>query len=181
MDELALECQDKMKKTLESLSGNFVTLRTGRASGALLDRIEVEYYGDHCPINQIASITVPEPRQILIKPYDKNDAKAIIAAINSSDLGINPISDGVNIRLNIPPLTEERRHDLVKVAKKYAEDSKIALRNIRRDYFEFLKDDDSYSDDLKKRIEADVQKVTDETMKKLEELLVAKEKEIMVV
>ncbi len=181
MDELALECLEKANKTVEALKGSFATIRTGRANAALLDRIEADYYGDKMPISQIASITVPEPRQLLVKPYDRNDLKAILSAIAASDIGVNPINDGGNIRLTMPPLTEERRRDLVKLAKKYAEEAKIAIRNIRHDYFGFIKEDDSYSDDLKERIEAEIQKVIDEAMKKIEDQLAAKEKEIMVV
>lgn len=171
----------KTNKTIEALKGSFATIRTGRANASLLDRIEADYYGDKMPISQIASITVPEPRQLLVKPYDRNDLKAILSAIAASDIGINPINDGGNIRLNMPPLTEERRHDLVKLAKKYTEEAKVAIRNIRHDYFSFIKEDDSYSNDLKERIEAEIQKVVDEAMKKIEEQFVLKEKEIMVV
>lgn len=181
MDELALECLEKTNKTVEALKASFATIRTGRANASLLDRIEADYYGDKMPINQIASVTVPEPRQLLIKPYDRNDLKAILSAIAASDIGINPVNDGGNIRLIMPPLTEERRHDLVKLAKKYTEEAKIAIRNIRHDYFSFLKEDDSYSEDLKERIEADIQKVVDDAMKKVEDQFAAKEKEIMVV
>ncbi|NMV82148.1 MAG: ribosome recycling factor [Erysipelotrichia bacterium] len=179
MDELALEALDKMEKTVQVFKANLNTLRTGRANAALLDRIEVEYYGDKILIGQIASITVPEPRQLLVKPYDKGDLKSIVSAINTSDISINPIVDGDQIRLIIPALTEETRRDLVKRAKVYSEESKVAIRNIRREYVDFIKSSDDYSDDLKKRIEGEIQKVTDESNKKIEEVLVTKEKEIM--
>lgn len=179
MDELALEALDKMEKTVQVFKANLNTLRTGRANAALLDRIEVEYYGDKILIGQIASITVPEPRQLLVKPYDKGDLKSIVSAINASDISINPIVDGDQIRLIIPALTEETRRDLVKRAKIYSEESKVAIRNIRREYVDFVKSSDDYSDDLKKRIEGEIQKVTDESNKKIEEVLVTKEKEIM--
>ncbi|MDD3663519.1 MAG: ribosome recycling factor [Candidatus Pacebacteria bacterium] len=179
MDELALEALDKMEKTVQVFKANLNTLRTGRANAALLDRIEVEYYGDKILIGQIASITVPEPRQLLVKPYDKGDLKSIVSAINTSDISINPIVDGDQIRLIIPALTEETRLDLVKRAKVYSEESKVAIRNIRREYVDFIKSSDDYSDDLKKRIEGEIQKVTDESNKKIEEVLVTKEKEIM--
>ncbi|HMM01209.1 MAG TPA: ribosome recycling factor [Bacilli bacterium] len=181
MDELALEMQSNMDKTIANLEEQFKTLRTGRASSSVLDRIECDYYGDRIPVNQISSISIPEPRQILIKPYDRNDVRAIVEAISKSDLGINPINDGNQIRLVFPPLTEERRKDLVKTAKKYAEDSKVAIRNIRRDYLELLKASDEYSDDLKKRIEADIQKVTEDTNKKVESVFKEKEVEIMTI
>ena len=179
MDELALEALDKMEKTVQVFKANLNTLRTGRANAALLDRIEVEYYGDKIIIGQIASITVPEPRQLLVKPYDRGDLKSIVSAINASDISINPIVDGDQIRLIIPALTEETRRDLVKRAKVYSEESKVAIRNIRREYVDFIKSSDDYSDDLKKRIEGEIQKVTDESNKKIEEVLVTKEKEIM--
>jgi len=179
MDELALEALDNMEKTVQVFKANLNTLRTERANAALLDRIEVEYYGDKIIIGQIASITVPEPRQLLVKPYDRGDLKSIVSAINASDISINPIVDGDQIRLIIPALTEETRRDLVKRAKVYSEESKVAIRNIRREYVDFVKSSDDYSDDLKKRIEGEIQKVTDESNKKIEDVLVTKEKEIM--
>ncbi|MDD4154801.1 MAG: ribosome recycling factor [Bacilli bacterium] len=179
MDELALEALDKMEKTISVYKANLNTLRTGRANAALLDRIEVEYYGDKILVGQIASITIPEPRQLLVKPYDRGDLRAIVTAINASDLSINPIVDSDQIRLIIPALTEETRRDLVKRAKVYSEESKIAVRNVRREYVDFIKDSEDYSDDLKKRIEAEIQKVTDESNRKIEEILANKEKEIM--
>ena len=111
MDELTIECKERLAKTVESFKGDLTTLRTGRATPAMLDRIECEYYGDRIAINQISSVSVPEPRQLLIKPYDKGDLKSIVAAIASSDLGINPINDGDSIRLIIPALTEDTRRD----------------------------------------------------------------------
>ncbi len=179
MDELAIEAQGKMEKSIEALKNSLSTLRTGRASPALLSGVMVDYYGEKTPINQISSISVPEPRQLLIKPYDKNDIKNIISAISSSDLGINPINEGNVIRLIIPALTEERRKEIAKQAKKYGEETKVAIRNVRRDYMDFLKNDDEYSEDLRKRIETDIQKVTDESTKKVDAILMEKEKEIM--
>jgi len=179
MDEFTREALDKMEKTIVVLKANFNTLRTGRASAALLDRIEVEYYGDKILVGQIASITVPEPRQLLIKPYDRGDLRAIATAINASDLSINPIVDSDQIRLIIPALTEETRRDLAKRAKTYADESKVAIRNVRREYVDFIKESDDYSDDLKKRIETEIQKVTDESNRKIDDALVTKEKEIM--
>ena len=181
MDELALECKERMAKTIEALRSELTQLRTGRASPAMLDRIECEYYGDKIAINQISSISVPEPRQLLIKPYDRGDVKAIVAAINASNIGINPINDGDSIRLIIPALTEETRRELVKKAKGLSEESKVAIRNIRREYVEFVKDSDEMTDDLKKRIQDDLQKVTDEANKSIEEVLAQKEKDIMAI
>ena len=181
MDMYALEAQEKMNKTIESYRSTLATLRTGRASPAMLNGIEVDYYGSPTPLNQISSITVPEPRQLLIKPYDKNDVKNVVSAINASDLGLNPINEGTQIRLMIPALTEERRRDIVKQAHKYAEEAKVAVRNIRRDYMDVLKIDDSYREDDLKRAQDDIQKVTDESTKSIDTILAEKEKEIMAI
>ncbi len=181
MDAYALEAKEKMNKCIESYKGTLSTLRTGRASPAMLNGIEVDYYGIPTPINQISSISVPEPRQLLIKPYDKNDVKNVVAAINASDLGINPINEGVCVRLIIPALTEERRKEIVKQAHRYAEEAKVAIRNVRRDYMDVIKIDDSYSEDLLKRGQDDIQKVTDEAVKDVDVILAEKEKEIMAI
>lgn len=179
MDAYALEAQEKMTKTIEVLRQNLGTLRTGRASAQMLNGIEVDYYGSPTPINQISSISVPEPRQLLIKPYDKNDVKNIVAAINASNIGINPINEGALVRLIIPALTEDRRREISKQAKKYGEDTKIAIRNIRRDYMDILKIDDSYTEDLERKAEEDIQKVTEEATKQIDTIVEEKEKEIM--
>ncbi len=179
MDELALEAKKGMEKSINNLRTQLSTLRTGRANAMLLDTIQVDYYGDKIALKDIASITVPEPRQLLIKPYDKNDLKAIVAAINASDIGINPQNEGTLVRLIFPPLTEDRRRELVKLAKKYGEEARVALRNIRRDYIDYIKDSEDYSDDLKRRIEADIQKVTDEMSAEVDAILKEKEQEIM--
>ncbi len=181
MDAYAVEAKEKMGKCIESYRGTLATLRTGRASPAMLNGIEVDYYGSPTPINQISSITVPEPRQLLIKPYDKNDVKNIVSAINASNLGLNPINEGVCVRLIIPVLTEDRRKEIVKQAHRYAEECKVAVRNVRRDYMDVIKIDDSYSEDLLKRGQDDIQKVTDESIKEVDNLLAEKEKEIMAI
>ena len=181
MDELTIECKERLAKTVESFKGDLTTLRTGRATPAMLDRIECEYYGDRIAINQISSVSVPAPRQLLIKPYDKGDLKSIVAAIASSDLGINPINDGDSIRLIIPALTEDTRRDLVKKAKAKCEEAKIAIRNIRREYNDFIKESDEMTDDYKKRVQEEIQKVVDEASKNLEDILANKEKEIMAI
>lgn len=181
MDAYALEAQEKMNKSIDSYKVNLSSLRTGRASASMLNGVEVDYYGSPTPVNQIASISSPEPRQLLIKPYDKNDVKNIVAAIHASNLGLNPINEGTVIRLIIPVLTEDRRKEIVKQARKYAEDAKVAVRNIRRDYMDVLKIDDSYSEDLQKRAQDDIQKVTDEATKKIDTILQDKEKEIMAI
>lgn len=181
MDEIALEAKERLAKCVDALRNGLVTLRTGRASPAMLDRVECEYYGDKIAINQISSISSPEPRQLLIKPYDKGDVKAIVAAINAANLGVNPVNEGDSIRITVAPLTEETRRDLVKRAKAMSEESKVAVRNVRREYIEFVKDADDMTDDYKERVQEDIQKVVDETIKEIEETLANKEKEIMTV
>lgn len=178
MDELVLDAKSSMEKTILALKNHLNSIRTGRASVTLLDRIMVDYYGDMLPINQIASISVPEPRQLLIKPYDKNDIKAISDAILSSDLGLNPIVDALTLRLNLPALTEERRKEFAKLAKKQAEDAKIAIRSIRKDALSLLTDDD-YTEDLQKRIEADMSKVHDDFIRQIDAIYQEKERDIL--
>ena len=154
------EMEEKMGKTIESFKEDLKTVRTGRANPQMLDRIRFEYYGEPTPINQMASITVSEGRQLVIKPYDKGAMKGMERAILESDLGINPQNDGTVIRLNIPPLTEQRRKEYAKQAKKYAENAKVAIRNIRRDANDSLKELEDYSEDEIKRaqlVEADLQ------------------------
>ena len=179
MDEFALDAQEKMNKTTESLRASLATLRTGRASPAILAGVQIDYYGSMTPINQVSSITVPEPRQLLVKPYDKNDVKAIVSAINAANLGLNPINEGTVIRLIIPALTEERRVEISKQARKYGEDAKVAIRNIRREYMDLVKEDDSMSEDYQKNVTDDIQKVTDEVIKNIDSIVSEKEKEIM--
>ena len=179
MDEIALEAQSKMNKSIEVLRGTLATLRTGKASPALLNNLEIDYYGSMTPVNQISSISVPEPRQLLIKPYDKNDVKAIVTAINASDLGLNPINEGTQVRLMIPVLTEERRRDITKQAHKYGEEAKVSIRNIRRDFVDLAKDDDFMSEDYQKRLLDDIQKVTDDAIKEIDQIIAEKDKELM--
>lgn len=181
MDDIVLDAKQRMEKSIDSLTLSLSTLRTGRANPAMLSSLMIDYYGSPTPVNQISSISVPEPRQLLIKPYDRNDIKAIVTAINASDLGINPINEGQQIRLTIPALTEERRRDLSKQARKYGEETKVAVRNIRRDYVDLVKEDESYPEDYQKKILDDIQKVTDEATKKIDSICVDKEKEIMAI
>ncbi len=181
MDELTLDMKARMDKTIENLKQSLVTLRTGRANPAMLSNLQIDYYGSPTPVNQISSISVPEPRQLLIKPYDKNDVKAIVTAINASDLGLNPINEGVAIRLIIPALTEERRKEITKKAHKYGEDSKVALRNIRREYVDLVKEDDSMPEDYQKKVQEEIQKVTDECSKLVDNIIAEKDKEIMAI
>ena len=181
MDEIVLEAKERLAKCVDSLKINLNTLRTGRASPAMLDRVECEYYGDKIAVNQISSISTPEPRQLLIKPYDKGDVKAIVAAINAANLGVNPINEGDSIRITIAPLTEDTRREMVKKAKAMTEEAKVAARNVRREYVDFVKDADDMTDDYKDRVQDDLQKVVDENMKAIEDTFAAKEKEIMTV
>lgn len=179
MDEISLDCQKRMAKTVENLRATLVTLRTGRANPQMLNGLMIDYYGSPTPVNQVSSITVPEPRQLIIKPYDKNDVKAIVTAINASDLGINPINEGLQIRLIIPALTEERRRDLTKQARKYGEEAKVAVRNIRREYVDLVKESDEMTEDYQKRVLDEIQKVTDESIKNIDTVVAEKEKEMM--
>ena len=172
----------KMDKTLEVLSGDFAAVRAGRASASLLDRISVEYYGQETPINQVGSITSPDPRTLVIEPWDKSLLKLIEKAIQVSDLGINPQNDGRIIRLVFPQLTEERRKELTKQVKKYGEDSKVAIRNVRReamDAIKAMKKKNEITEDEQKTAEKDLQKVTDDYIKKVDDMAAKKEKELM--
>ena len=145
----------------------------------MLNGINVDYYGSPTPVNQISSISVPEPRQLLIKPYDRNDCKAIVTAINASDLGINPSNEGTQIRLTIPPLTEERRREIVKQARKYGEETKVAIRNVRRDYMDLAKGDEEMSEDYQKKVIEEIEKVTGEAVKGVDAVIADKEKDLM--
>ena len=184
MNELLKEFDVKMGKTVDSVKANFASVRAGRANAAVLDRITVEYYGTPTPLNQVAAISSPDPRSLMIQPWDAGLLKPIEKAIQTSDLGINPQNDGSSIRLGFPQLTEERRKELTKQVKKYAENGKVAIRNIRRDALEkfkkMQKDGEITEDDLK-LAEKDIQKLTDEMTKKVDELYAAKEKELMAV
>jgi ribosome recycling factor len=182
MDSVIKQTEDKMKKSLSALEEEFNTLRTGRASPALFDRIRVEYYGNPTPLNQVATISVPEARLVVIQPWDKSVIGEIEKAIQKSELSVNPSNDGKVIRINIPPLTEERRKEYVKVAKNMAEQSRVSIRNVRRDANDELKksqkDGDISEDDLK-RAEDEVQKLTDKYVEEVNTMLEAKESEIL--
>ena len=175
---------DKMKKSIEAVNADFASVRAGRANAAVLDRISVDYYGSPTPVQQIAAIASPDPRQLVITPWDATALKPIERAIQESDLGINPQNDGKSIRLNFPQLTEERRKELVKQIHKYSENGKVAIRNIRRDAMEAFKKKQKASeiteDDLKVA-EKDLQKLTDDMCKEVDALLEKKEKELMAV
>lgn len=176
--------EGKMKKSIDSVAADFASVRAGRANASVLDRIMVDYYGSPTPIQQIAAISSPDPRSLVIAPWDATAVKAIEKAIQNSDLGINPQNDGKSIRLNFPQLTEERRKELVKQIRKYAENGKVAVRNIRRDameHFKKLEKASEITEDEMKQAEKDLQKLTDDSCKKLDELLAKKEKELMAV
>ena len=172
----------RMEKALEHLDEEFGAVRAGRANAKVLDRITVEYYGSETPLNSVANISTPDARTLVIQPWDSTLLKEVQKAILSSDLGINPQNDGKVIRLVFPQLTEERRKELTKQVKKYAEDAKVAMRNIRRDgmdYIKKLKKDSQITEDEQKKAEKDLQDILDKFIKKADEALAAKEKELM--
>ncbi|MBR4394534.1 MAG: ribosome recycling factor [Oscillospiraceae bacterium] len=175
------EFEGKMKKTCDALTAQLATIRAGRANAAVLDQIQVDYYGVPTPIHQVASIGTPDPRSLLIQPWDGSLLKPIEKAILASELGINPQNDGRTIRLVFPPLTEERRRDLVKQTKKYGEESKVAIRNIRRDAIDKFKKQQKASEmteDDYKIAEKDIQKLTDDYIKEIDKITERKEKEL---
>jgi ribosome recycling factor len=182
IDELLDDARQRMAKSVESTRHEFGSVRTGRASPALLDRISVDYYGTSTPLKQLATITSPEARLLTLQPYDKSSIKAIERAIMESDIGLTPSNDGNVIRLSIPELTEERRRQLVKVVRHIAEDGRVAIRNVRRDVMHDLRElkeaGDAGSDD-EHRAEVELQKVTDARIADLDELLGHKEEEIL--
>ena len=176
--------EEKMRKSVDAVATEFAAVRAGRANAAVLDRILVDYYGTPTPIQQMAAISSPDPRALVITPWDSTSVKAIEKAIQNSDLGINPQNDGKSIRLNFPQLTEERRKDLVKQIHKYSEGGKVAVRNIRRDamdHFKKMEKASEITEDELKQVEKDMQKMTDDSCKKVDELLAKKEKELMAV
>jgi len=180
--ELIEDGKRRMDGAVESLRSEFNTVRTGRASTALLDRIQVDYYGSRTPLNQLANLSTPDPRMISITVYDKSSVQAVVRAIQESELALTPNVDGNIIRLNVPPLTEERRKDLVKVVRHMAEDGRVVVRNVRRDVISDLKDlkkEGEVSEDEERRAEDEVQKVTDGHIERINELLEAKEEEIL--
>ena len=174
----------KMLKTIEVVKANFASVRAGRANAGVLDRIQVEYYGTPTPLNQVAAISTPDPRTLTIQPWDASLLKEIEKAIQVSDLGINPQNDGRLIRLSFPQLTEERRKDLTKQVKKYAEEGKVAVRNIRRDAMDDIKaakKNSEITEDDQKNLEKELQDLTDKRCKDIDELCAKKEQELMAV
>ena len=181
-DSVILDAEERMEKAVSNLDKEFAKLRTGRASTSLVDSIKVDYYGTPTPISQLASVSVPDSRTITIQPWDKGGFAAVDKAILKSDLGLTPVNDGKIIRISIPALTEERRKDLVKVSRKYTEDGKVAVRNVRRDANDQLKKlekDKTISEDELKKASEDVQKLTDKYVAEADKKCQAKEKEIM--
>lgn len=180
-ETIEMETEEKMEKAIESTLREFQSIRTGRANPALLNRVHVEYYGAQTPLQQLASISVPEARVLMVTPFDKGALAEIDRAIQKSDIGIAPNNDGKVIRLNIPPLTEERRKDYVKLAKKIAEEGKVAIRNIRRDGMDQMKklEKDGFPKDTCKDYQDRVQVLTDKYTEKLDQLTDEKEAEIM--
>jgi len=182
LNDVYQDTRDRMQKALESMERDLKRLRTGRASVSLVDGIKVEYYGAPTLLNQLATLTVPEPRTIMIQPWDTTVIADVEKAILKSELGLTPMNDGKIIRINIPPLTEERRRELVKVLKKMAEEAKVAVRNIRRDSNEMVKDlkkEKEISEDEQFRAQDEVQKITDEFIAGIDTVYNNKEKEIL--
>lgn len=182
VNELMEDGKRRMDGAIESLRSEFNTVRTGRASTALLDRITVDYYGVRTPLKQLANLATPDPRLLAITVYDKSAVNAVVRALQESDLGLTPNVDGTVIRLNIPPLTEERRKNLVKLVRNMAEESRVAVRNVRRDLIQDLKElkkDGEISEDDERRAEDEAQKLTDAHIERINELLRRKEEEIL--
>jgi len=180
--ELIKDAKERMDKTVDNFTGELTKVRTGRATPALLDTVKVDYYGQMVPLNQAANVSAPEPRLIVVQPWEKNMLAEIEKAIQKADLGLNPGNDGTMIRVPIPQLSEERRKDLVKLVHKFAEEGKIAIRNIRRDVNDHLKkmekDHQISEDELSVELDT-VQEITDTSVKKIDEILAAKEKEVL--
>ncbi|HEX2345016.1 MAG TPA: ribosome recycling factor [Gaiellaceae bacterium] len=182
IEDFLADAKRRMDKSIEATHHEFNSIRTGRASPALLDRIAIDYYGTPTPLKSLASIAAPEARLLTVQPFDPGSMKSIERAIQESDLGLTPSNDGKIIRLPIPTLTEERRKELVKVVRRVAEDGKVAIRNVRRDVMQHLRElvtNGDVGDDEERRAEQQVQKITDEHTKSIEDLLKVKEAEIM--
>ena len=182
IEDFVADAKRRMDKSIEATHHEFNSIRTGRASPALLDRITIDYYGTPTPLKSLASISAPEARLLVVQPFDPGSIKNIERAVQESDLGLTPSNDGKIVRLPIPALTEERRKDLVKVVRRVAEDGKVAIRNVRRDVMQHLKElvvNGEVGDDEERRAEQQVQKITDDHTKSIDDLLKSKEAEIM--
>lgn len=178
--EAIIVAKEKMQKSINAFKEELANVRTGRASSSLVSNVEIDYYGSMTPIYQISNISIPEARQIVIKPYDKNDLRAIETAIINANLNLTPLNDGIVLRVNVPALTEEKRKQYVKEVYSMGENAKIAIRNIRRDANASLKSENLREDELRTAND-DVQKITDESIKNVDELVKAKEKELLTV
>ena len=181
MDAYTLEASEKMNKSVDSLSLGLSKLRSGRANPSMLNGVKCDYYGDKMEITSLCSISMPEPRQLYVKPYSREDLKAVASGIASANLGINPQIEADGIRIVVPPLTEDIRKDIAKKAKTMGDEAKVSIRNIRRDYLSLLKEDDSMSDDYKDRVEEEIQKEVESFNKKIDEIIANKTKEIMTI
>ena len=184
ISEIQKQCEYKMNRTVETLREDFIKIRTGRASAGLLDHVMVDYYGTPTPINQVAQVGVADARTLTVQPWEKNMVAPIEKAIRSSDLGLNPATSGMLIRVPLPPLTEERRRELTKVVKHIGEEAKVAIRNLRRDANEHVKrllKDKEVSEDDQKRSEKDIQKLTDNFIAQVDATVANKEKEVMTI
>jgi ribosome recycling factor len=182
VNQVKNQAQEKMEKAIQILKKDLLSIRAGRANPALLDKVMVEYYGSEMPIRQLANISTPDPRTLVIQPWDKGAINEIERAIQKSELGLTPSNDGNVIRINIPPLTEERRNELVKVARKMGEEAKVAIRNVRRDANDELKKmekNGEIPEDVSRRGQEEIQKLTDRFIKETDQIIAAKEKEIM--
>ncbi len=182
MNQVKSQAESKMEKAIQVLKKDLLTIRAGRANPALLDKVTVEYYGTEMPINQMANISTPDPRTLAIQPWDKSALGEIERAILKSDLGLTPTNDGSVIRITIPPLTEERRNELVKVARKMGEEAKVAIRNVRRDANDEIKKlekNGEIPEDTARRGQEEIQKLTDRFIKEVDQVVAAKEKEMM--
>ena len=182
IEDFLADAKRRMDKSIETTHHEFNSIRTGRASPALLDRVTIDYYGTPTPLKSLASISAPEPRLLVVQPFDPSAIKGIERAVQESDLGLTPSNDGKVVRLPIPALTEERRKDLVKVVRRVAEEGKVAIRNVRRDVMQHLKElvvNGDVGDDEERRAEQQVQKITDDHTKSIDDLLKVKEAEIM--
>ncbi|NJM50585.1 MAG: ribosome recycling factor [Sphingomonadales bacterium] len=176
------DLERRMNGAIEAFKGDLSSLRTGRANVTLLDPVVVEVYGSHMPLNQVATVSAPEPRMLSVQVWDKSNVTPVEKAIRNAGLGLNPISDGQTLRLPIPDLTEERRKDLAKLVSQYAEKARVAVRNVRRDGMDMIKADENkkeIGEDDRKRLETEVQKLTDDTVKAIDDAAEAKEKEIL--
>lgn len=179
MEEIVQKMSEEMQKAVDSLKFNFKTIRSGAVSASVLDKIQVDYYGEKTPIKSLASISAPLPTQLLIKAFDPTAVKAIAGAIGQSDLGVNPQIQGNTIRLSFPPLSGDRRKENAKLAKSYADQAKVAVRNVRSSYISSVQKDKTLSEDMKFNLKDDIQKETDKFNKEIDALAAAKEKELM--